>query len=457
MDIFDDDNEVEIISRPSTSASTASFGSSSSSQPLFLPDHDDEDEFNNGPDADGQKKNLPQQQDINVDKIFDSVVGDDLNFDYVPLARNREIDYANLEREAQRKAKAHVPLREILSSSPPPPDTGNDASKGKKGRGKDDGEKERRKPMRLDEARLVGPTGFPQLIEDTKHFRIKGKGHEATDLNRLLQIYQYWTHRMYPKSQFKDTVDRVEKLCHSKLMHNKLSMWRDEAHGKAHPNTEDEGTEGNADDGPTTDVNPEGDRRVSSLAPESDAAAYASSSPSPPTHPPSSTAPSNAGGDEFDDQDMEAIWKEMETEQANEARRATTTTSNVASRNGDVQSSTKANGAEGSFMDVDDDIEGWLALEEATDSRSLTSTAAPTGLSFATAFNSNPSKNANGSVTLAVDDDDEMWGISHEMEAEDTRKQAALKDHSAVGPTPEITSKAQTISTTERSFDDMYC
>ncbi|KAF8831248.1 hypothetical protein HHX47_DHR1000534 [Lentinula edodes] len=407
MDIFDDDNEVEIISRPSTSASTASFGSSSSSQPLFLPDHDDEDEFNNDPE-----KNLPQQQDINVDEIFDSVVGDDLNFDYVPLARNREIDYANLEREAQRKAKAHVPLREILSSSPPPPDTGNDASKGKKGRGKDDGEKERRKPMRLDEARL-----------------------------------------------FKDTVDRVEKLCHSKLMHNKLSMWRDEAHGKAHPDTEDEGTEENADDGPTTDVNPEGgaaSRRVSSLAPESDAAAYASSSPSPPTHPPSSTAPSNAGGDEFDDQDMEAIWKEMETEQANEARRATTTATNVASRNGDVQSST--NGAEGSLMDVDDDIEGWLAMEETMDSRSLTSTAAPTGLSFATAFNPNPSKNANGSVTLAVDDDDdEMWGISHEMEAEDTRKQAAVKDHSVVGTTPEKPSKAQTISTTERGFDDMYC
>ncbi|KAJ3850417.1 replication fork protection component Swi3-domain-containing protein [Lentinula lateritia] len=456
MDIFDDDNEVEIISRPSTSAST---GSSSSSQPLFLPDHDDEDEFNNGPDADGQNKNLPQQQDINVDEIFDSVVGDDFNFDYVPLARNREIDYANLEREAQRKAKAKVPLREILSSSPPPPDIGNDASKGKKARGKDDGEKERRKPMRLDEARLVGPTGFPQLIEDTKHFRIKGKGHEATDLNRLLQIYQYWTHRMYPKSQFKDTVDRVEKLCHSKLMHNKLSMWRDEAHGKAHPNTEDEGTEENADDGPTTAVNPErgaASRRVSSLAPESDAAAYASSSPSPPTRPPSSAAPSNAGGDEFDDQDMEAIWKEMETEQANEARRATTTTSNVASRDGEVQFS--ANGAGESFMDVDDDIEGWLALEEAMDSQSSTSTAAPTGLSFATAFNSNPSKNANGGVTLAVNnDDDEMWGISREMEAEDARKQAAFKDHSTVGNTPKTPSKAQTISTTERSFDDMYC
>ncbi|KAJ3732216.1 replication fork protection component Swi3-domain-containing protein [Lentinula guzmanii] len=429
MDIFDDDNDVEVISRPSTSTPAAS---STSSQPLFLPDHDEDEDLNEKEN----EKVPPAQQE--VEDIFNSVVGDDLNFDYVPLARNQETDYDNFEREAQKKAKVKVPRHQILSSSPPPPDIDDDA-KTKKGKRNDDGEKERRKPMRLDEARLVGPTGFPQLIEDTKHFKIKGKGHEATDLNRLLQIYQYWTHRMYPKSQFKDTVDRVEKLCHSKLMHNKLSMWRDEAHGKAHPETEDEVVDDNADDGSITHNIPKEVGVRSSVAPESDAAAYASSS-SPPTRPPSSAAPSNAG-DGLDDQDMEELWKEMEKEQANEARQATAPTRNSANgnENGNTQSFPKG-GVD--FMDVDDDIEGWLALEETMDSRSLTSTAASTGLSTS-------SKGASNTVAVAVDNDDEMWEMRHEIETENAKKQAGSKETSSEVP-------SRLVSTTEEDFDDMY-
>ena len=41
---------------------------------------------------------------------------------------------------------------------------------------------------------------------------------QATDLDRALQVYQFWTHKLYPKTRFKETVDRVEKLCHSKRM-----------------------------------------------------------------------------------------------------------------------------------------------------------------------------------------------------------------------------------------------
>ena len=41
---------------------------------------------------------------------------------------------------------------------------------------------------------------------------------QAADLDRVLQVYQFWSHRLYPKTRFKETVDRVEKLCHSKRM-----------------------------------------------------------------------------------------------------------------------------------------------------------------------------------------------------------------------------------------------
>ncbi|KAF9075242.1 replication fork protection component Swi3-domain-containing protein [Rhodocollybia butyracea] len=406
MDIFDDDNEVEFVSRPSTSASTAS---SSSGNPLFLPD-DDEDNF-----GDHNQDNHPSEHQDNVDEIFDNALGDDLNFDYVPLARNSEIDYDELEREAQRKAKIKVPRHAILSSSPPP-DLGNDASKGRKGKGKDDGEK---------------------LIEDTKHFRIKGKGHEETDLKRLLQIYQYWTHRMYPKSQFKDTVARVEKLCHSKLMHNKLSMWRDEAHGKTHPDTDEEVVE-NGDEvvaNPGQEIS--ATKRASSSAPVSDAAAYASSSASPPARPPSS-APSNTG-DEFDDQDMEAIFKEMEMEQANEAHRAATATNSKVKVTSDED-----------FMDVDDDIEAWLALDEGLNNQSTTTlTTASMGLSPAAA-----STSTDKGADLAEVEDEGMWELSREMETEASKQVAP---HSIDGSATSKEASARRVSTAEEGFDEMYC
>lgn len=41
---------------------------------------------------------------------------------------------------------------------------------------------------------------------------------QEKDLQRLLRIYQFWAHEMYPKGQFRDTVEKVEKLCHSKRM-----------------------------------------------------------------------------------------------------------------------------------------------------------------------------------------------------------------------------------------------
>jgi hypothetical protein len=39
--------------------------------------------------------------------------------------------------------------------------------------------KEKKKIARLDEARLLGPDGFPALVKQTKHWKPKGKGHEV--------------------------------------------------------------------------------------------------------------------------------------------------------------------------------------------------------------------------------------------------------------------------------------
>jgi hypothetical protein len=46
--------------------------------------------------------------------------------------------------------------------------------------GNEDGKEKKRKPvLKLDEARLLGLNGSPQLVKDTKNFKPKGKGHEV--------------------------------------------------------------------------------------------------------------------------------------------------------------------------------------------------------------------------------------------------------------------------------------
>jgi len=41
---------------------------------------------------------------------------------------------------------------------------------------------------------------------------------QISDLNRLIRMYQYWAHQMYPRHTFNDTIERVEKLTHSRRM-----------------------------------------------------------------------------------------------------------------------------------------------------------------------------------------------------------------------------------------------
>lgn len=70
----------------------------------------------------------------------------------------------------------------------------------------------KRPQPKLDSQRLISERGLPALrtLFDNVHF--KGKGHEASDLKLLMQKMENWAHRLYPKLQFEDFIDRVEKL-----------------------------------------------------------------------------------------------------------------------------------------------------------------------------------------------------------------------------------------------------
>ncbi|ESK94549.1 chromosome segregation in meiosis protein 3 [Moniliophthora roreri MCA 2997] len=356
-------------------------------EPLFLPDEEEQiQNSRNSPPA-------PPPEDIDIDAIFkefEEETVDDHVFDLAATRRRAEARYKNapLPKATQR---------EILPSRSPPRDlddsgAGGSSKAGNKDSKKDGEKKEKKKPMRLDETRLLGPTGFRQLIKDTKDFKPKGKGHEARDLDRLLQVYQFWAHRMYPKSQFSDTIERIEKLCHSKRMNVALSVWRDEAHGKNIPSgaeDEDQVIDLTDNEGGATEGN------------HSDAAQYASSSPVPPTRPPSSpdTSGRSAIGAE-DDDELDAVMRDLEERRQREL--AAKTDETPTNTNGRSLASSSSHG--GGSMDVDDD-ELWAAFDDIQDSGLTTSTSATDSSAVLT----------SGNVSGTLDDDEEMWDVVREI------------------------------------------
>ncbi|KIW67368.1 hypothetical protein PV04_06629 [Phialophora macrospora] len=96
--------------------------------------------------------------------------------------------------------------------------------------------KKQRKPIaKLDEARLLSAPGIPKLRADarmpnflTKKLKIKGKGHEFSDVARLLNYYQLWLDDLYPRAKFADGLQLVEKAGHSRRMQVMRREWIDE-------------------------------------------------------------------------------------------------------------------------------------------------------------------------------------------------------------------------------------
>ncbi|KAI0302178.1 replication fork protection component Swi3-domain-containing protein [Russula brevipes] len=338
-----------------------------SNRPLFLPSDDEDDAA--APPATKPSAN----KDPDVDALFEGL--DDVDDTVHELAPSLDLDALRREADA-RNARV--------------------TDKGKGGGaldgiddGGEDGEKKKRKPVpKLDEARLLGTNGLPQLLKDTKNFKPKGKGHEATDLDRVLRIYQFWTHKLYPKTRFKETVDRVEKLCHSKRMQVALSVWRDEAKGLVNgirlPTADnDNDSDANSD----ADGAPRDDEAEAAAAMAADQGASDSeddrnrlSLSSDASHPP----PSSPGLDEAAIE-LDALLEEEE---------AVRTSSHTAPTGHAWKASNDDDDAVA--MDEDDDLWDALALDTGAPASAPATIPAPP----------------------VVDDDQDMWDLVHELEQE---------------------------------------
>lgn len=168
-------------------------------QPLFFSDSDSD---HDRPSKRATPVPVPAAaHDPELDALFADIEGDvvgENNKDdtedlrYKPLAP--ALDLAKLAHEAEerhaRERQTKMPAltpRQVMSSSLSPPDGASGGGGNVKGDGKgksadEEGKKTRRKPAILNEERLVEPNGFPQLIKDMKGFKMKGKGHEVSNL-----------------------------------------------------------------------------------------------------------------------------------------------------------------------------------------------------------------------------------------------------------------------------------
>ncbi|XP_023670913.2 TIMELESS-interacting protein [Paramormyrops kingsleyae] len=70
----------------------------------------------------------------------------------------------------------------------------------------------RRPQPKLNAQRLTSERGLPALRTLFDSVKFKGKGHETEDLQLLMQKMENWAHRLYPKLQFEDFIDRLETL-----------------------------------------------------------------------------------------------------------------------------------------------------------------------------------------------------------------------------------------------------
>ncbi|KAL3460573.1 replication fork protection component Swi3-domain-containing protein [Aspergillus heterothallicus] len=79
---------------------------------------------------------------------------------------------------------------------------------------------------KLDENRLLTQAGIPKLRRSAKkNLRFKGKGHEFSDLARLLNFYQLWLDDLFPRAKFADGLAMIERLGHSKRIQTMRRTW----------------------------------------------------------------------------------------------------------------------------------------------------------------------------------------------------------------------------------------
>ncbi|EPX72442.1 replication fork protection complex subunit Swi3 [Schizosaccharomyces octosporus yFS286] len=86
----------------------------------------------------------------------------------------------------------------------------------------------RRQIAKFDEERLASENGIPKLQRLRKKVKLKGKGHELGDLKRILSMYHIWTHELYPRATFDDSISYLNRLGSTRSVKVRRRGWINE-------------------------------------------------------------------------------------------------------------------------------------------------------------------------------------------------------------------------------------
>ncbi|KAI8456896.1 replication fork protection component Swi3-domain-containing protein [Phakopsora pachyrhizi] len=91
----------------------------------------------------------------------------------------------------------------------------------------------RRVAVRLEEERFQDQRyGIPKLINLSKQFKPSSKRNKKEDCRRILKMYRIWSHKMFPKGSFGESIEQIEKLGHKRVIQNALKSWSEELSAK---------------------------------------------------------------------------------------------------------------------------------------------------------------------------------------------------------------------------------
>ncbi|KOC68406.1 Protein TIPIN like protein [Habropoda laboriosa] len=79
---------------------------------------------------------------------------------------------------------------------------------------------------KLNTERLKGPKGIHTIEKYFEGFKFHGKGHEKMDLDRIMKRLEHWGHRLFPKLDFDDFLEKLEKLGNKKDLQVFITRYR---------------------------------------------------------------------------------------------------------------------------------------------------------------------------------------------------------------------------------------
>lgn len=79
---------------------------------------------------------------------------------------------------------------------------------------------------KLNAERIQGPKGVQTIEKYFEGFKFQGKGHEKSDLDKVMKRLEHWAHRLFPKYQFDDFLEKMEVLGTKKNVQVYLKKYR---------------------------------------------------------------------------------------------------------------------------------------------------------------------------------------------------------------------------------------